>query len=167
MKQTALRILLIIVIITINIGCDQSTKYLAKKHLPRASTIQIVDNYVVLHYTENEGGFLSMFSTLPPMVRLIILSILPLITLLAMTVYVMARRDLPLSHGAALCCIIGGGLSNIADRLSGGGVVDFMNIGIGRVRSGIFNAADLSIMAGTLMIMLLIIREKKQHGAEA
>jgi signal peptidase II len=156
-----LRILVIAAIISINIGCDQSTKYLAKKHLPRAGTIQVIDNIFILHYAENRGGFLSIFSTLPGTLRLILLSIIPLISLVLMTCYLVAGRELSSLYILALSCIIGGGLSNIGDRLMNEHVIDFMNIGIGAVRSGIFNFADLSIMAGAAMIVWTVIKEKK------
>ncbi len=161
MKKTMFRILVIAAIISINIGCDQSTKYLAKKHLPRAMTIQVIDNIFILQYAENRGGFLSMFSSLPKTLRLIFLSIIPLLSLILMTYYIIASRELSSIFIFALSCIIGGGLSNIADRIINEHVIDFMNIGIGVVRSGIFNFADLSIMAGTVMIIWTVIKEKK------
>lgn len=161
MKKTMLRILIIAAVISLNIGCDQSTKFLAKKHLPQAVTIEVVDNILVLRYAENRGGFLSLFSTLPRMARLVLLSILPLISLVFMTYYIIANRGLSSLYSSGLSCIIGGGLSNIGDRLLNGHVIDFMNIGIGPVRSGIFNFADLSIMAGAAMIVWMVIKEKK------
>ncbi len=167
MKKTMFRILVIAVIISINIGCDQSTKYLAKKHLPRAMTIQVVDNIFVLRYAENQGGFLSMFSSFPKTARLVILSILPLLSLLFMTFYIIASRNLSSLYILGLSCVIGGGLSNIGDRLLYEHVIDFMNIGIGPVRSGIFNFADLSIMAGAAMIVWMVVREKKTPAGGA
>ena len=161
MKQTMIRIAVIAAIISINIGCDQSTKYLAKKHLPRAATIQVIDGLFVLHYAENKGGFLSMLSSLPRTLRLIFLSIIPLVSLVLMTYYVIASKEISSLYTLGLSCIIGGGLSNIADRLLNEYVVDFMNIGIGGIRSGIFNSADLSIMAGAGMIIWMVMRQRK------
>mgnify|MGYP001155469095 CR=1 FL=1 len=161
MKKHILRILVIAAIISINIGCDQSTKYLAKKHLPREMTIQVIDNFFVLQYAENKGGFLSMFSSLSKTFRLLFLSIIPLIALVLMTFYIIATRELTYPHTLGLSCIIGGGLSNIVDRLANEYVVDFMNIGIGMVRSGIFNFADLSIMGGTAIILTLAMKDRK------
>ncbi len=160
MKKPVLRILVIAVIISINIGCDQSTKYLAKKHLPRAATIQVIDSFFILHYAENKGGFLSLFSSLPKPFRLILLSILPLIFLFLMMYYLAVSRELSSSYTFALCCIIGGGLSNIADRLFNEYVVDFINVGIGGIRSGILNFADLSITMGAAMIVYLVVKHK-------
>jgi signal peptidase II len=162
MKKHIIRILVIAAIISINIGCDQSTKYLAKKHLPRETTIQVMDNFFVLQYAENKGGFLSMFSSLSRTFRLFVLSIIPLIALVLMTFYIVATGELSFLHILGLSCIIGGGLSNIVDRLANEYVIDFMNVGIGMVRSGIFNFADLSIMGGTAVILAMAIKDKNK-----
>ena len=43
-------------------------------------------------------------------------------------------------------------MSNLIDRLRYGGyVVDFLNVGIGSLRTGIFNVADMAIMAGVII----------------
>lgn len=54
--------------------------------------------------------------------------------------------------GAALVC--GGGLSNLIDRLlQDGNVTDFLNIGVGPVRTGIFNGADVALMVGVATLV--------------
>jgi signal peptidase II len=55
--------------------------------------------------------------------------------------------------GGAL--IVGGGFSNLIDRLfHNGAVVDLLHIGIGRVRTGIFNLAEVAIMAGIGLMLI-------------
>jgi signal peptidase II len=163
MKNHALRVFVIVFVIAMNIGCDQSTKYLAKKYLPSSNYIQVIDDYFILHYTENKGGFLSLFSTLPKIVRMIILSIIPSIFLVLITYYVLRNKNISLVYVLALCSIIGGGLSNIADRFNNDYVVDFMNVGIGNIRSGVFNFADLSIMLGSFLVLLLIFTRSRKE----
>ena len=162
MKRNAMRIFVIVFIISMNIGCDQSTKFLAKKYLNPSNYIQVIDDYFVLHYAENKGGFLSLFSTLPKIVRVIILSILPSIFLVLTTYYVFRNKNMSLVYLLALCSIIGGGLSNIADRFNNDYVIDFMNIGIGNIRSGIFNFADLSIMFGSFLVVLIVFKQRSK-----
>ena len=53
--------------------------------------------------------------------------------------------------GAAL--IVAGGASNWIDRLATGSVIDFMNIGIGPLRTGIFNVADVAILGGVVLLV--------------
>jgi signal peptidase II len=47
---------------------------------------------------------------------------------------------------------VAGGVSNWVDRLVQGSVVDFLNVGIGPVRTGVFNVADMAIMLGAVLI---------------
>src|SRR5205085_8022054 len=54
--------------------------------------------------------------------------------------------------GAAL--VVAGGASNWLDRIVAGSVVDFLNVGVGPVRTGIFNVADAAIMIGVALILL-------------
>ena len=63
--------------------------------------------------------------------------------------------------------IIGGGLGNLIDRiLNQGAVIDFMNIGIGPIRTGVFNVADLAILAG-IFIFAAFYAKKRHNQAEA
>ena len=56
-------------------------------------------------------------------------------------------------RATALALIIGGALGNLLDRLaSGRGVVDFIDIGIGRWRFWTFNVADMAIDVGVVLL---------------
>jgi signal peptidase II len=49
---------------------------------------------------------------------------------------------------------IAGGSSNLLDRLTRGSVIDFMNVGFGPLRTGVFNVADMAIMLGAGLVIL-------------
>ena len=109
-----------------------------------------------LLYAENTGAFLSLGARLPEMTqRWIFLGLVTLI-LLGVLIYVLKEAgslSYPLLVGFGL--ILGGGLGNLIDRVvNDGRVVDFMNVGIGRLRTGIFNVADMALMAGVAMVMI-------------
>jgi len=63
-------------------------------------------------------------------------------------------HDLPLTvpvWGALM--LAAGGVGNLIDCFyRDGAVVDFMNAGIGSLRTGIFNVADVQIMAGAVLL---------------
>ena len=67
-------------------------------------------------------------------------------------------------HAAAFSLFIAGGLSNWFDRVSAGRVIDFMNIGIGGLRTGIFNVADVAIMVGAALFVLAELRFRGAQG---
>ena len=50
--------------------------------------------------------------------------------------------------------IIAGGASNWIDRVLRGSVVDLLNLGIGALRTGVFNIADVAIMLGAGLFVL-------------
>jgi signal peptidase II len=56
---------------------------------------------------------------------------------------------------AALGLIVGGGLANWLDRLlHDDAVTDYVSLGFGPLRTGIFNLADVGIVAGLLILLL-------------
>ncbi len=64
-----------------------------------------------------------------------------------------------------IALIIGGGIGNLIDRLlRNGSVSDFMNMGVGRLRTGIFNFADLFLIAGVVTFALVQMRKKSDIG---
>ena len=57
-----------------------------------------------------------------------------------------------------LTLIIGGGLSNLFDRVLRGGVIDFIDLGWGSV----FNLADVFITLGLVLYLYLIFKNGEQ-----
>lgn len=157
-----MKILFLACLLIVNIGADQITKYAASKNLRGKGSVQVAGNVLILRYAENEGAFLSLGSKLPERVKTVLLIFLPGLIIIGGTVYLAAgikkMRRLQL---AALGCLIGGGISNLYDRIVyKGSVIDFMNIGIGRLRTGIFNLADISILLGGILLVIAFIREE-------
>ena len=64
------------------------------------------------------------------------------------------RNQWPRIAQIGLCLIFGGGVSNLIDRVARGWVIDFLNVGIGSLRTGIFNVADMALMLGVAIVLL-------------
>ncbi|EGG2015176.1 hypothetical protein IDB22_004597, partial [Salmonella enterica subsp. enterica serovar Infantis] len=59
--------------------------------------------------------------------------------------------------------MLSGGLGNLYDRvLNEGRVVDFMLLQIGPLRTGVFNVADVAIMAGLFGFIFISSKSGKQ-----
>jgi signal peptidase II len=54
--------------------------------------------------------------------------------------------------GVGLVLFLAGGASNWIDRVLSGSVVDFLNVCIGPLRTGVFNVADVAIMVGAGLV---------------
>ncbi|WP_419661036.1 signal peptidase II (lipoprotein signal peptidase) domain protein [Desulfosarcina variabilis str. Montpellier] len=58
----------------------------------------------------------------------------------------------------------GTGIGNLIDRiLHNGFVMDFLNVGIGPLRTGIFNVADVAIMGGAALLFFKTFRKKEEN----
>lgn len=112
-----------------------------------------------LSYAENSGGFLSLGAGLPEAIRLVLFIVLTILLLTVFLFLVLHKRKLNTVAAISSALVIGGGLGNILDRINNeGAVIDFMNIGIGPLRTGIFNVADMAIMAGAIMLLYLSVK---------
>jgi signal peptidase II len=112
----------------------------------------VVGDVFILRYVENEGAFLSPTSRLPAPAR-VALFVAFLLAALAWLVTAIVRSSSllwPLLSGLSI--IAGGGFGNLIDRVfRGGHVSDFLNLGIGTFRTGIFNVADMAILTGSVL----------------
>ncbi len=139
----------------ISIAIDQYTKVLATQHLLGHEELSWWNDFFKLTYSINHGAFLGLGHNLPETLRNLIFSGLVGIFLLGFAIY--ALRDKTMNNVQNLACglVLSGGFSNLYDRITNnGGVVDFMNMGIGGLRTGIFNVADMAIMAGVFLLVI-------------
>jgi signal peptidase II len=157
------RLTMIFLLLFVCVGCDQSTKYTAKHFLEGQPTLSYMGDIFRLSYTENTGAFLSMGAVMPEKLRYVLLVVLVSIFLIVFLLFVIRNKKLNYLSVSASALIVGGGLGNLIDRIiNKGSVIDFMNIGFGPIRTGIFNVADLAITAGVLMYAAFYT--KKSHN---
>jgi len=158
------RLLLISVVLVSCVGCDQVTKSIAVKIMPIKEPVSYLGDTVRLQIAYNRGAFLSIGSFLPEAWRIGIFTIGVSCILLSVLIYgfLSKTRHPSLLLGVAL--LFAGGVSNLLDRIANGGlVVDFINIGIGPVRTGIFNIADIVITVGAVIFFWATFRQKQME----
>jgi signal peptidase II len=133
---------------------DQITKFIAIATLKGQPTRVYFGDLARLQYSENSGAFLSLGNTLSPDTRFWLFVVAVTIGLAACFIYLFRARSVTPAQLLGLSLLTSGGFSNLLDRVlrSGGCVVDFLNVGLGQLRTGIFNIADMAIMAGVILI---------------
>jgi signal peptidase II len=135
-------------------GCDHLSKNLAREELADGRIHTVLGGALSFRYTENPGGMLSMGSGLSPEVRFSVFTVGVGIMLMGMLAAATLAAKFGMLERASLSLIVGGGLGNLIDRVRHGGVVtDFLTIGIGALRTGIFNAADVAVVAGGVLLV--------------
>ncbi len=147
------RLLVILIVILGCVGCDQVTKSAARAHLVPGQTVSLARDTIRLEYAENPGAFLSLGDSLPASARIALFDLGGLALVAAAIIWALTSKRSTTGQilGTALMC--GGGIGNLIDRFTHGGyVVDFLNVGIGPIRTGIFNIADFAVLAGAVVV---------------
>jgi signal peptidase II len=152
--QKIKRLALIVTILLCCVGCDQVTKSIARSHLSETQAVILLSGSVRLQVAKNYGAFLSLGASSSPMVRSALFSAGVAAMLVALLAYGLATTNNNPIVVPALGLIVGGGASNLIDRfVNGGYVLDFLNLGFGSLRTGIFDVADVFIMVGVLLLV--------------
>jgi signal peptidase II len=152
MTRIGVRLILLIAIAA-TIGCDRVTKHVAAITLSEAPSRSFLAGTFRLEYTENEGAFLGLGADWPPAIRTVVFGVGNGLLLIGLTVLAIRARW-PRWALVGVALFVAGGASNLVDRIAYGTVIDFMNVGIGSLRTGIFNVADMAIMLGAGILVL-------------
>ncbi len=152
--KATLRILLVLIVLGSNIGCDQVSKNIARTELGYNEQITFVNQHVTLLKVENTGAFLSLGQTLPKSVKYVALMGLPSLALVFALVFMFIKKNTTTWSLVGMAFVAGGGIGNIYDRIVYGSVTDFMHIDFVIFQTGIFNMADVSIMVGLFIILI-------------
>jgi signal peptidase II len=137
-------------LLVFTVGCDRVTKHMASISLADGHSKSYLAETVRFEYAENSGAFLGLGANLPEWIRTGLFTIGTGVLLVAIAMFAWTH----LAHTRAvfgLTLFAAGGLSNLFDRIRYGSVIDFMNVGVGPLRTGIFNVADLAILAGVIV----------------
>ena len=156
------QIVLCIIIAAINILADRLTKVVAIIWLKGKEPIKLIRETIIIVYTENTGAFLSLGSNWPLFRKNTVLLYIPLLICISIFIYCLIK---PINKVKTilLITIVSGGIGNLIDRLLNNfAVIDFMNFGIGKIRTGILNVADLSITVGVIFIVVYEVIEEKR-----
>lgn len=142
-------------VLLFSVGCDQATKRLAIDRLEGAAPISLAGDAVRFELAANPGGFLSLGAQLPEAVRRVVFVVAVPVALLVVCGLALRSRSLSALAAVGLGLVAGGGIGNWLDRVvTAGHVTDFVSVGVGGLRTGIFNVADVAVMAGVALLLL-------------
>lgn len=139
---------------------DQATKTLALATLEPNTTTPVVEG--ILHWTlqRNPGAAFGLFARFP-----VVFTILASVITLGIVAGLRKVPDRP--HAVALGLILGGADGNLIDRLARdpgfmrGEVVDFIDLRVWPV----FNIADMAVVTGALLLILVSWRAERAARA--
>jgi signal peptidase II len=136
------------------VGCDQITKSLAREYLAGTGLHSYLGDLFRLEYALNPGAFLSLGASLSPAARYDSFTIAVSALVVALLAWAVLSQRLGTLQRVAAAAVGAAGLSNVIDRLRfDGAVTDFLNFGLGSIRTGIFNVADAILMVSVIVLL--------------
>ncbi|MSR35904.1 MAG: signal peptidase II [Gemmatimonadetes bacterium] len=132
---------------------DVSTKWWVRSAILLGDSVPVVGDWVRFTYVLNPGAAFGI------QVGAWSRPVFTVLALVAIAVILAALRDTPDGERgrlAALALVGGGATGNLVDRVGGGAVVDFLDVGVGPLRWPVFNLADVGVTTGALLLVLLL-----------
>ena len=156
------RFSLVVAVFATCVGCDQITKRIARERLDGNPPRSFLADTVRLVYAENPGAFLGLGGQLPPRARWVLLVAVNAGIAAGLVVVLFWHAEMSVVRAGACALLLAGAVGNLIDRVRFDGlVIDFLNLGVGPLRTGIFNVADVAITTGALLLILPhVVRSK-------
>ncbi len=131
------------------LGLAQLSGYLVNLRIPENTTV-VLNSLMHLTHIRNHGGVFGMLQGSGWAFALISSGLL-----LAVLLYLLKIPNVPRYEFVCFAFIVGGGASNILDRIIYGSVVDYINIQGIPFWHYIFNTADVMVHLGVWPLLLM------------
>ena len=141
---------------------DRFTKWLVETYVSAMDTYRVIPGFFDIVHSQNRGVAFGIFNDSTSEWRttmLIVLSVSAVIFVSAM-LWRPDRLDRASRWGLAL--ILGGAAGNVFDRIAWGRVTDFLEFYIGSYHWPTFNVADSAIVIGSGLLLIELLRPKRQ-----
>ena len=142
---------------------DRLSKWLIDTHVSSGNTYRVIPGFFDIVHSENRGIAFGFFDDSTSEWRTVLLVALSLAAIGVMGAFLWKGRQRldPLSRfGFAL--IMGGAAGNVFDRMVWGRVTDFLLFYIGEHQWPAFNLADSAISVGGGLVLVDLLRSKRQ-----
>ncbi len=149
------------------IAIDQLIKIYVHTHFQLGESLPVVPGFFNITYVRNPGAAFGFLAESHPSFReLFFLSMPPV----ALVIILMILRGVPDSdkiQTIALCSVFGGAIGNYIDRIRFRYVIDFLDFHIKEKYTWpAFNIADMAIVCGVIVLLLLMFLESRQKNKE-
>ncbi len=126
---------------------DLVTKDIAERRLAGRGVVPVLGDFFYFIHARNRGAFLSLGNSIDSALWPFLFIVLPLGVIVGFLVWMWLRGEYRLRSLVLCSLVVAGGAGNLYDRIALGSVRDFMVLGVGRLHTGIFNFADMYLMA--------------------
>lgn len=137
---------------------DQISKYLAVRNIVINGNYKFFNGLLEFKFVKNYGaafGILQERKWLFIVITIIVISVL-------MVYLIKYSAEIHMLNKIAISILIGGAIGNFIDRIRLGYVIDFIQVDIIKsINFPVFNIADIFIVIGTILLMIITIFPQK------
>jgi signal peptidase II len=154
--------MLLLAVLLTGFCADLLTKRWARDHLRGKDVVTVIEGFVELSYTENDGMVFGLFSRQRSGIKQGLLIFLTCVSILYIAWIVWRLRKLSFFILMPFFIILSGATANLTDRIVSIGVVDFIHIHWRQSLDWpyLFNIADAFITVGGFVLLLMILLKK-------
>jgi signal peptidase II len=141
---------------------DRFTKWLIETRVSFTDTYRIVPGFFDIVHSQNRGVAFGLFNDGASNWSTGLLSLFSLVAVLVIAALLWNAGRLDRLSLAGLSLILGGAAGNLFDRIVWGRVTDFLEFYIGDYHWPTFNIADSAIVIGSGLLLIELLRAKRQ-----
>ncbi len=146
------------------VALDQLIKVYVHTHFHLGESVIVIPNFFNLTYVRNFGAAFGFLAESHPSFRELFFLSMPPIALLIILGILRGVKDSDTKQIIALSSIFGGAIGNYIDRIRFRYVIDFLDFHLyNRWSWPAFNVADMAIVGGVGLLLLLMFLENKEH----
>lgn len=148
---------MIYIVIIIFLIIDIISKLIVSRVCTLNNSVSVINNFFSITYTHNYGGAWSLFSD-----STILITVISIIVIIGIIIYLSKKKINNKIESLGYSFLLGGAIGNLIDRIIYGYVIDFLDFNIFGYNFPIFNIADMGIVIGIFLIIVIEIRGNKK-----
>lgn len=144
------------------LALDQLTKYIVESGMRLHESIPVVGGLFSITYVRNPGAAFGFLAESHPMFRTVFFIGITVAAIVLIFYYIRKYASDDVLPTVSLALIMGGAVGNLIDRVRFGEVIDFLDFYIGPHHWPAFNVADSAISIGAVLLLVQMLRKKKE-----
>jgi signal peptidase II len=141
---------------------DRLTKWFVDGHVSFFDTYPVIPGFFDIVRSQNRGVAFGIFNDSTSEWRTLLLVVASIAAVLIVSIMLWRARRLDRLTQCGLALILGGAAGNVFDRIVWGRVTDFLLFYIRDYQWPAFNMADSAIVIGSGLLMVDLLRSKRQ-----
>jgi signal peptidase II len=141
---------------------DRLSKWIIETRVSAFDVYQVIPGFFDIVHSQNRGVAFGLLNDSTSVWRTMVLVVFSAAALLVVAALLWKSARLDRLTGIALALILGGAAGNLFDRILWGRVTDFLELYVGELHWPTFNLADSCIVIGSALLLLELLRPKRQ-----